>query len=304
MHFTSSDTRPLPPNSLFKYLAPERVSDVLGAGTLKFTQMSNTNDIFEVRKTFERIAGPRFRELIASIEGDLASKPTLEANIIKALSERLGRAPNRKERRTALSEFYKQGKEKQFRDGLAFEASQLADQFGSDEAREYFLELVGTGMLCLSLSEDFGISPMWAHYASNSTGFVIEFFTNHWWFKSESDVSKTRLHQVHYSDGIIDEFLENPEAAFGSKMTSWSYEKEWRMYCSLDQIEKTIPLQPDPIHLIGFPSDLVKSIIVGSRASIETRTQIQTVVATQYPHASIHLATPNNRTSLIELTDL
>ncbi len=304
LHFASSDTRPHPPNSLFKYLAPERVGDVLESGNLKFTQMSNTNDIFEVRRTFERIAGPRFRELVAGIERDITTKPNLEASLIKKLSERLGRPPNRNERRAALSAFYKQGMDKQFREELALGASQFADQFNTDEAREQFLQMVGSRMLCLSLSEDFGIPPMWAHYASNNTGFVIEFFTDHWWFKNKSDASKTRLHQVHYVDGIIDEFFDNPEAAFGSKTTSWSYEKEWRMYCGPDEIEKTILAQPDPIHLVSFPSELVKSIIIGSRASIETREHIQIAVSTRYPKASIHLAIPNKRTSLIELTDL
>lgn len=300
-HFSHHAPNPNPPQALFKYLAPTRVSDVLESKTLKFTKMSNTNDIFEVRSTFRRIAGPRFRELIANMQSELTSKAKMEAGLISKIAERMGRSPSRKERRAALAAFYKGGMDKKFRDELDLGASQFADYLNTDEVHEQFLQMFGNDMLCLSLSEDFDISPMWAHYADNHTGFVIELSTDHQWFKNKKDPSKTRLHQVHYFDGILDEILENPEAAFGSKTKSWSYEKEWRIYCGPKDIEKSIPAEPEPIHLISFPSDLVKSVIVGSRASTKTVDYIKTVLSTHYPLARLFAARPNTRTSLIEL---
>ena len=56
------DNRPLPPTIVYKYVAAERV-DVLRNGSIRFTPPLNTNDIFEVRQTFEMLAGPKMQEL-------------------------------------------------------------------------------------------------------------------------------------------------------------------------------------------------------------------------------------------------
>lgn len=300
----SGSPRETPPSSLYKYLAPERVEDTLKAGNFKFTQMANTNDIFEVRKTFKRIAGPRFYQMIADMQSEMSSKEKLEARLVETLAKRMGRKPSRSERRTALAAFYREGMDKQFREQLAKGASDFAKHLNSEEAHDMLMEMFGKDMLCFSLSEGYGISPMWTHYAGTHSGFVIEVATDHEWFKNKDDKSKSRLHKVVYADGIMEELLENPEATFGSKTTDWSYEKEWRMYCGPKDIEKTIAAQPDPIHLIAFPPNLIKSVIVGSRASLETIEHIKSVVGRGYPHASVLKAVPNGNTSLMDLISL
>ncbi|WP_105431057.1 DUF2971 domain-containing protein [Neorhizobium sp. T6_25] len=204
----------------------------------------------------------------------------------------------------AIAGFYKEGIDKQFRDGMASALNLFEDYVNTDLVREQFLQMFGNDMLCFSLSEEFGILPMWAFYAGNHSGIVIEVSTESSWFKNKDDISKTRLHKVHYIDGVFDEILDNPQAAFGSKTTVWSYEKEWRMYCGPNDIEKTISASPDPIHLIGFPSDVVKSVIVGFRASDDVIAGVRRVVNKNYPHAGIFLAAPNNKTSAIEISPI
>lgn len=54
------DNPPPPPRFLYKYLSAERVGNVLEGGTVRFTPLINTNDTFEVRSTFEKLAGPKF----------------------------------------------------------------------------------------------------------------------------------------------------------------------------------------------------------------------------------------------------
>ncbi|MFV0513593.1 MAG: hypothetical protein ACK5MY_08200 [Jhaorihella sp.] len=54
------DNPPPPPRYLYKYLSAERVGNVLEGGTVRFTPLMNENDIFEVRSTFETLAGPKF----------------------------------------------------------------------------------------------------------------------------------------------------------------------------------------------------------------------------------------------------
>ncbi|MEY9531149.1 DUF2971 domain-containing protein [Sinorhizobium fredii] len=263
----ADQTRLNPPATLFKYLAPERSIDVLEYGTAKFTQMANTNDIFEVRKTFERIAGPRFIELIEGLKSEIVSKKSLDLKLDEKLKNHPDVKLSRHLRRKAKKIAIKDGLYKRLSSEINNQAELFTQHMNSEEASEMFLDMVGKDMLCFSLSESYDIAPMWAHYADNQKGFVIAFKTDHSWFKNRNDYSKTRLHKVTYFDGIVDEFLENPEAAFGSKTTHWSYEREWRMYCGMKDIEKTIPSTPDPIHLVTFPPDLVESIIIGARAS-------------------------------------
>lgn len=56
------DDRPLPPSIVYKYVAAQRI-DVLRNANIRFTPPLNTNDIFEVRQTFEMLAGPKMQEL-------------------------------------------------------------------------------------------------------------------------------------------------------------------------------------------------------------------------------------------------
>src|SRR4051794_35974493 len=67
------DDRPAPPPTVYKYVMPERV-DVLANASIRFTPPLNTNDIFEVRQTFELLAGPKmltlFEEASATIDFD------------------------------------------------------------------------------------------------------------------------------------------------------------------------------------------------------------------------------------------
>lgn len=174
----------------------------------------------------------------------------------------------------------------------------------SEDAGEMFLEMYGRDMLCFSLSESYQIPPMWTHYADGQAGFVIEFSTDHPWFKSKTEPYKSRLHKVTYFDGIVDEILSDPESAFGSKTTHWAYEREWRLYCGMKDIVTTIPFTPDPIYLIDFPPDVVCSIIVGSRATDETITAIHRIATGKYPSALLWKAVPNNRTATFDLAPL
>lgn len=105
----SPDTRidrPRPPTSLYKYLSADRVDDVLRFGSAKFTPLANTNDIFEVRKTFERFAGPRFRDLLNREKEKVRKGETLERRFEEHLRDNQGhlsRHVRRRARKLILS---------------------------------------------------------------------------------------------------------------------------------------------------------------------------------------------------------
>ncbi|MBB5046149.1 hypothetical protein HNR60_000891 [Rhodopseudomonas rhenobacensis] len=141
-------------------------------------------------------------------------------------------------------------------------------------------ELVQQPTTCFSRSPD--VVPMWAHYAENHKGFVVEF--------SETCLAKafpeSSFGDVTYSDvpseGLTDMLyrafrigkyryiyllrLGVYRAAYYTKATCWSYERERRMVASETEIRDASDLL-----LLDAPVQCVRSIIAGSRATDATK---------------------------------
>jgi Protein of unknown function (DUF2971) len=133
---------------------------------------------------------------------------------------------------------------------------------------------------CFSRSPD--VIPMWAHYAENHKGFVLEF--------SESRLAEafpeSSFQDVAYTDAPPEDltdmlyrafrigkyrytyFLRQGvyHAAYFTKATCWGYEQERRMVATETEIRKASGLL-----LLDAPVKSVSSIIVGSRATDETK---------------------------------
>jgi hypothetical protein len=133
---------------------------------------------------------------------------------------------------------------------------------------------------CFSRSPD--VIPMWAHYAENHKGFVLEF--------SESRLAEafpeSSFQDVTYADAPSEDltdilyrafrigkyrytyFLRQGvyHAAYFTKATCWGYEQERRMVAAETEVRKASVLL-----LLDAPVKSVSSIIVGSRATDETK---------------------------------
>lgn len=129
------------------------------------------------------------------------------------------------------------------------------------------------------------VIPMWAHYAQNHQGFVIEF--------SEDELAKafpeSRLDEVDYSDTPthdLSDLLYRAykigkmrytymlrgavfNAAYFTKTSCWSYEQEHRMIVSDSDTRND-----GPLILLDVPNSCITSIISGSRAFKETKTAL------------------------------
>lgn len=137
------------------------------------------------------------------------------------------------------------------------------------------------------------ITPLWAHYASNSQGFVAEIDETalREWLESQGD--DPSFGDIDYQDtphqGMQD-MLERAyvvskprhigwlwqaigSAAYFTKQTCWSYEQERRFIAS-DKLAIKIN---DQLTLLHFPHNCVTSIIVGAKASTETKSQLKAV---------------------------
>ncbi|MCX5508223.1 DUF2971 domain-containing protein [Pseudomonas sp. BJa3] len=137
------------------------------------------------------------------------------------------------------------------------------------------------------------ITPLWAHYASNSQGFVAEIdeaALNEW---LESQESESSFGDIDYQDtphdGMQDMLLRayvvsKPRhvgwlwqaigsAAYFTKQTCWGYEQERRLIAD----EKTAVKINEHLTLLHFPASCVTSIIVGAKASTETKAKLKEV---------------------------
>lgn len=124
------------------------------------------------------------------------------------------------------------------------------------------------GILCLSKNEESHL--MWAHYADSYRGAVIEFDSNHEFFKGAIEVNyvdeRPKLH--------IDYFLESdpiPVSELCSKSEVWSYEKEWRIIRSLrDCTSHKAKKGQLPICVMNLPLEAIKCVTLGERSSLDT----------------------------------
>ncbi len=133
---------------------------------------------------------------------------------------------------------------------------------------------------CFSKSPS--VIPMWAHYAHNHTGVVVEI---------DEDILNEKLPDIQFGDvsykdspdeGLLDMlarachigkpryhfFLQRGvfSAAYYTKHTSWSYEQERRLVAN-DKLVTTF----NDIMLLEFPIECISSLIVGHRADKKTK---------------------------------
>ncbi|WP_460410570.1 MULTISPECIES: DUF2971 domain-containing protein [unclassified Pseudomonas] len=137
------------------------------------------------------------------------------------------------------------------------------------------------------------ITPMWAHYASNSQGFLAEIneAALDEWLKSEG--SDPSFGDIDYREtpregmqSMLDRayVLSKPRhigwlqqaigsTAYYTKQTCWSYEQERRLIIEEGGINKI----NENLMLLYFPSNLITSLVVGAKASQELKNKIKNI---------------------------
>jgi hypothetical protein len=130
------------------------------------------------------------------------------------------------------------------------------------------------GILCLS--ERYDSLLMWAHYASDHKGFVVEFDASHAWFNqgtaNPGEVGVGVVRKITYSDERPTVSLQsNPIDNYFAKGAEWSYEGEWRLVLRLDKATKTLSTPTSHVQLFEVPHTAISSIILGARISVADR---------------------------------
>ena len=139
---------------------------------------------------------------------------------------------------------------------------------------------------CFSKSP--AVIPMWAHYAQNHEGFVIELDEE----RVKVVIENAGFGDINYQDQAGDGIQDTLERAFHigkprymyflhrsvlrtayfTKSSCWSYEAERRMIVDEESIRRIGDMM-----LVDIPASCISSIIVGSRAHPDTREKLHNI---------------------------
>jgi Protein of unknown function (DUF2971) len=133
---------------------------------------------------------------------------------------------------------------------------------------------------------------MWAHYAENHKGAILGFEVA----EVKSFLSEAR--PVIYSEGFpksqkleeiarlnLGRSLDMHKwmaATFLTKSVEWSYEAEWRVLVRYDLLDNT--------HLVWFPPQALREIVLGCRHSQDTYEQVVRIATADMQHLQVYVA--------------
>jgi hypothetical protein len=273
--------------SLYKYVTADRI-DILKNELIRITQPAALNDPLEMRtllqalltnEGFDKYVCPPTRSDAAKRLIDAASGS--ERKRIQQLKRTSPAAYN------SLIDGFINQVVIPFRDHLRTET----ESFFS-ELHQYF------GLLCLS--ENATNPMMWAHYANNNGGLVIEFDDEHRFFAPGRtlDDSLKGLHKILYrSDRRAFKDLEDLcnsadglVSLFFTKGNQWEHEQEWRMVRPLNEAGKSIQNPSGDIHLFRCPSSCIKGLIFGMSMPESTKSEIASLLKSESRLAHITLS--------------
>lgn len=144
------------------------------------------------------------------------------------------------------------------------------------------------GIVCFSKSPD--IIQMWAHYTDNHKGIVVGLDENE--FIPDQEILRT----VRYEEdrvlipitGIPDRMDQNAEKFIPEivqrKESNWGYEKEMRVYATLDEIDSD-----GHYYFKGIPTSAIKEVYLGFRSDDTTKLIANCLrKKLEYKHLKIH----------------
>lgn len=147
------------------------------------------------------------------------------------------------------------------------------------------------GITCFT--EEINEPLMWAHYANNYYGFVLELDPKHTHINLDNRERKKSINPVLYFDKFIkvkntDSFAL--EYFLTAKSDKWKYEKEWRLLADVD--DKV------PYDRIAFYEPItIKALYIGHRLLDENESVfnlIESIFGTKYPDKPIYIVYPHS----------
>ena len=247
-----------PPTRLFKYVAPDRLPQIIGPGLIRYSQPNALNDPFEfmVHRPELFSSGLIDKELSTEKVDDLFRKELDEAKAkypgIATMLEAAAavKGPSIKGNLRGLVEQV---------------ASQILPQFSS-----LMTAKVAGEFRILSLTETPDNLLMWAHYADSHRGAVLEFDAEHPSLNSRRSGTDELRHprKVVYVEHMPARALDETDSQvlFLTKGNPWAYEREWRVLQAARFADKVVGQSPNELCLYQLPLKAVVSITFGASA--------------------------------------
>jgi len=251
---------------LYKFVGDPAVARHFLSGRIKFTPIGELNDPSELTSN---VIAEKVRESLRRLRKDGYTEDDLlhlqhQGAVLKKLAPRFQavRAPERVEdaNRLIRSSFYDQ--------------IEVLERRLNETAREISAKV---GVFCLS--KRFDSLPMWAHYAGNATGFVVEFNRLNDIFTGDETDVLWKLTEVRYereTGGVTFE-PESHDALFFEKFSDWSYEQEVRVVAPLDSCVSVSIENGHKIYVFDLPTSNVSRLILGWKMDVEAAEEIRRV---------------------------
>lgn len=236
---------------LYKYISGEDALLNIVNGKIKFSTIADLNDP---------------SELIPKVN---------EQKIIESLNEK---------RRTGLNEedkidlskqidLYNRLMQKKVNVNMPNSADELNLLFKSAEPRIINILISHLKETVSIMSENCGVFslstrnnslPMWAHYANNAHGFIVEFKDLNILFKDERTCILDNLQYVKYSENFSNVTFEREsyKSIFFGKNKDWEYEQEMRVITSLNECIEEF-YEGTKIYTKLIPSKYITKVIFG-----------------------------------------
>jgi hypothetical protein len=148
-------------------------------------------------------------------------------------------------------------------------------------------EIAGNvGLWCLSRRND--SLPMWAHYAANATGFVVEYRNIGEFFVGDETGILAVARDVMYPperSGVTFE-PRSHEALFFEKFSDWSYEEEVRVVMPLDAC-RAVVVGGRKLYFVDLPRSVVVRLILGWRMPADHAARVRDHVTSFNPQVDI-----------------
>jgi hypothetical protein len=148
------------------------------------------------------------------------------------------------------------------------------------------IETIRTRVGILSLSERFDSLPMWAHYANLATGFVVILERLEDTFNGDDTGSLNIAKPVIYAERFLGMTFDpsTQDRLFFSKLSDWSYEREWRIVTALSRCRRS----PDEeLYLRDVDSSYLTGVIAGWRVKAGDLSLLRSELQRINPKASI-----------------
>ena len=252
---------------LYKFIADPAAVRFLLQGIAKFTPIAELNDPSELLPNL--IPGEVQQSLARLRQHGYSEADMLNLRRQENLLRRLAPTyqaidvPDTKELATALvrSPFY--------------DSAPVLERLLNGAASEMSSKV---GLLCLTRRYD--SLPMWAHYAANASGLVVEFRDLDHVFSGDDTGVLYQPTAVRYERGSVGVTFDpqSHESIFFSKFEDWSYEEEVRVVLPLADCRQE-RVGDNVLHLYDLPRTCISRVILGWKMAPDVAEMVRASVS-------------------------